>query len=69
MTYFVTWSPTQPPLVSPIIVIPGRTGGASPEPMNTDLAADAQWAGPWRIAVFLGSGLSASPSPGMTVGE
>ena len=54
-----------------MIVIPERTKGASPEPMNTDLAAEAQWGRrePWRISVFLGSGLSAPPSPGMTMGE
>ena len=32
-------------LVSPTIVIPGRTEGASPEPMNTGFAAGARWAG------------------------
>src|SRR3954471_24702187 len=44
MAYSVTCSPAAL-LVSPIIVIPGRTEGASPEPMNTGLAVNARCAG------------------------
>jgi hypothetical protein len=66
--YFVRLLASVPFSRKPMIVIPGRTEGASPEPMNTDLAAEHN--GPaqtWRTAVFLGSGLSAPPSLGMTM--
>ncbi len=49
-------------------IIPGRTAGPSPEPMNTEAAGAAPHIGAkWSRPVFMGSGLIAAQCPGMTM--